>query len=247
MIFSPGGAHLSGWVPYRDGRPMTPRQQGRATPGPKPRLTRDEIVDEALRVLATDGPEQLSMRRLGARLGLTARALYGYFESKDELESALVARVMPAPPPVDPIGPWADQMRAYLLAVRDAFVGQPGAARLFALRSASGPVMDRAREYLLTLLRLAGLHEDDAIAALGALSRYLMGSVLIEAERRGADSEPVSDRFAHLPATEFPTLTAVGRRYAERNSQDSTHLGLDLMLAALSERDWTDGSGLGGP
>ena len=215
---------------------MTPHREGRATPGPKPRLTRDEIVDEALRILATDGPEHLSMRRLGSGLGLTARALYGYFTSKDELEAALVARVMPAPPSRQPDREWTDQLRDYLMDIRDAFVGQPGAARLFVLRSASGTEMDHAREFLLTLLHDGGLHGIEAVAALGALSRYLIGSVLLETERRAAGREPTADRFAGLSTREFPTLTAIGPHYADRNSKDSTSFGLDLMIGALETR-----------
>lgn len=212
---------------------MTVRQQ-RTPPGPKPRLSREVILDEALGILATDGPEGLSLRRLASRLDVTARTLYGYFESKDDLESALVERVMPAPPTVA-AGEWHDRLGGYLMEIHDAFVEQPGAARLFAARSARSGAMDRVREHLLTLLLDGGLNRADAIAALGTLSRYLMGCVVIEAERRtGTGNEP--NRFAVLPTEQYPVLRSFADEYAGRNSVESTRFGLGLILNALRGR-----------
>ncbi|MCV7102786.1 TetR/AcrR family transcriptional regulator [Mycobacterium palustre] len=204
----------------------------RIPPGPKPRLSRDEIVDEALQVLAVGGPDQLSLRRLGTRLGVTARTLYGYFDSKDSLESALVERVMPPPPPLDPNQPWDQQLRTYVMRIHDAFVEQPGAAQLFAAHSARSDAMDRVREYLLTLLVDGGLAHADAIAALGTLSRYLMGCVVIEAARR-AEAGVETNRFAGLSPETFPVLASFADEYAGRNSEESTRYGLDLILTAL--------------
>ena len=104
-------------------------RSSRTPPGPRPRFSRDELLDEALDILAVDGPDGLSLRRLAGRVGVTARALYGYFESKSALEAALVERVMPAPPPLDPNKSWHEQLRAYVMRIHDAFVNQPGAAR----------------------------------------------------------------------------------------------------------------------
>ncbi len=213
---------------------MASRQYQRIPPGPKPRLSRDDIVDEALQILAVGGPDQLSLRRLGARLGVTARTLYGYFDSKDSLESALVERVMPAPPPLDPAQPWHQQLRSYVLRIHDAFVEQPGAAQLFAARSARSSAMDQVREYLLTLLVDGGLGHADAIAALGTLSRYLMGCVVIEAERHAEVGVKV-DRFTTLPCEKFPVLASFADEYAGRDSEESTRYGLDLILAALRD------------
>jgi AcrR family transcriptional regulator len=214
------------------GRVTLSSRSSRTPPGPRPRFSHDELLDEALGILAVDGPDGLSLRRLASRVGVTARALYGYFESKDTLEAALVERVMPAPPPLDPDQPWHEQLRTYVMRIHDAFVDQPGAARLFAARSARSTAMDRVREYLLTLLVDGGLSHRDAIAALGTLSRYLMGCVVIEAERR-ANAGSEINRIAVLAPDEFPVLASFAEEYATRNSEESTRYGLDLIVAAL--------------
>lgn len=163
---------------------------------------------------------------------MTARALYSYFDSKDALEAALVERVMPAPPSLDADESWHEKLRTYVMRIHDAFVDQPGAALLFAARSARSPAMDQVREYLLTLLVDGGLGHSDSIAALGTLSRYLMGCVVIEAERR-TNADPELNRFAALSSDDFPVLASFADEYARRNSEDSTRYGLNLILSAL--------------
>jgi len=52
--------------------------------------TRRAILSGARRLLAAGGTETLTMRRLAQDVGLTATAIYHYFESKDDLVSAVV-------------------------------------------------------------------------------------------------------------------------------------------------------------
>jgi AcrR family transcriptional regulator len=50
----------------------------------------EEIVDAARELLEADGPERLTMRRLGERLGMRAPSLYKHVADKDELEVLLI-------------------------------------------------------------------------------------------------------------------------------------------------------------
>ena len=52
------------------------------------RLNRELIAREALKLMNEQGENALSMRALGARLGVSAMGLYTYFSSRDELVSA---------------------------------------------------------------------------------------------------------------------------------------------------------------
>ena len=53
---------------------------------------RDEILDAALDMIVDDGFDALSMRKLGARLGIAAKTLYNYFTNKDELYLCILMR-----------------------------------------------------------------------------------------------------------------------------------------------------------
>ena len=52
----------------------------------------DEIVDVALHLLESGGYEALSMRAIGARVGMRAPSLYKHFADKRSLEAALIER-----------------------------------------------------------------------------------------------------------------------------------------------------------
>lgn len=52
---------------------------------------REQAVAEARALLEEHGPEALTMRRLGDRLGIRAPSLYKHFPSKAALEAALMA------------------------------------------------------------------------------------------------------------------------------------------------------------
>jgi AcrR family transcriptional regulator len=55
----------------------------------RPPLQRDAIIAEARALIVADGLEQLSLRRLAARLGVTAPALYAHVRDKQDLLRAL--------------------------------------------------------------------------------------------------------------------------------------------------------------
>src|SRR5579875_2585707 len=75
-----------------------PRREGRAP------LSRDAIVDAALRVLDAEGMDGLSMRRVGEELGAGAASIYWHVQNKDELLQLVFERViseieLPVPDP----------------------------------------------------------------------------------------------------------------------------------------------------
>jgi AcrR family transcriptional regulator len=54
--------------------------------------TRDEILDQALDMIGSDGYDSLTMRRLGARLGFAAKTIYNYFSCKEEIYIRVLTR-----------------------------------------------------------------------------------------------------------------------------------------------------------
>jgi AcrR family transcriptional regulator len=54
-------------------------------------LSREAIVAEAREMIRSDGLDQLSLRRLGRRLGVSATALYAHIETKQDLLRAVAA------------------------------------------------------------------------------------------------------------------------------------------------------------
>jgi AcrR family transcriptional regulator len=55
---------------------------------------RDEVIDAAERVLEAEGPDAVTMRRLGEELGMRAPSLYKHVSGKQEIEAALQERAL---------------------------------------------------------------------------------------------------------------------------------------------------------
>jgi AcrR family transcriptional regulator len=67
-------------------RPAPPQQPARTRRSDRAL----DIVATALGILEVDGPEALTMRRIGADLGIRAPSIYKHFADKEALEAALI-------------------------------------------------------------------------------------------------------------------------------------------------------------
>jgi AcrR family transcriptional regulator len=60
-----------------------------ATAAPRTPLTRERIAEAALSMIDAEGLDALSMRKLGAALGVEAMSLYNHVRNKDDLHGAV--------------------------------------------------------------------------------------------------------------------------------------------------------------
>jgi hypothetical protein len=63
-------------------------------PDRRPQLTRQRVVAEALAVIAQDGAQAVTMRRLAAQLGVVPGALYHHVGNKEQLQDLLLDGVL---------------------------------------------------------------------------------------------------------------------------------------------------------
>lgn len=61
---------------------------------PKPKFTREEIVETALALVSENGMSALTSRDLGARLGSSARPIFTVFSSMEEVQEAVRSAAM---------------------------------------------------------------------------------------------------------------------------------------------------------
>ncbi len=217
-----------------------PRQRPLRAP-----LTREGIVDAALRVLERDGAEGLSMRRVAEELGTGPASLYWHVANKDELINLLVDRVaseIEMPPP-DPAR-WQQQLKDWMLQARQVFQRYPGVAGLTLGRIPVGPNLVRWTEWLLTLLRGAGI--PDRIAAYaGDLGALYLGATAYEEgmplpSPTGQDLAPEEimamfrDYYQSLPPDQFPNVHATLDELFSGGPDERFELGLDVIIRGLA-------------
>jgi AcrR family transcriptional regulator len=205
-------------------------------------LTRDRIIEAALRVMDTEGLEAVSMRRIAREVGVEAMSLYHHLEDKEDLLDGICEHVMAGFEFPEPVDDWAENCRKGARAWRRLLQSHPGVMRLFAEQR--GPVRSidsmRPMEFALRILRDAGLSDRDTAQAFHAFGGYIQGFVMMELGSIAGGSDEVhlkahAELAAALP-DEFATLEAVSPYFAECDADEQFEFGLDLLIRGLEAK-----------
>ncbi len=173
------------------------RQAGSAeTPARRVRLDRDAILAVAERVVAAEGLDALSLRRIGAELGADPTAVYRHFRDKDELLGVLADRLFEDAPALDPADDWRVRLRAELRHERSRYRVHPDVAALLARRPDDDPHLAAMNDRVLAILADAGLEPVAAARYFHAIENVVVGSGLYATLLEHADDPRVADRVA---------------------------------------------------
>ncbi|QGN32989.1 TetR/AcrR family transcriptional regulator [Microlunatus sp. Gsoil 973] len=207
-------------------------------------LSRELIVRTALGVLAAEGLEAVTMRRVAQDLDTGAASLYAYVQDKSELrelmlDEVLRAVVVPDPDPQH----WAEQLKTVGLDMAAAMAAHPGIARiaLETLIPTTPTVIDQM-DRLLGILRVGGLTDADVLAGSNALALYVAAGAYERGLRsiEGAAEEAririgrIKEYLAVVPEGRLPQLAALAPEMSRQD--DGFELGLDLLIAGLASR-----------
>lgn len=195
------------------------------------RLSRRRVLASALELVDREGLAALSMRRLGAELGVEAMALYRHAASKGELLDGLIEvlqleveeRRAAAEP--DSRAAWRAALHRIARATYEVCLAHPGAAPLLTTRMLDMPLARRPRAVLrqyatvLALLRDAGLDERRVALVFRAFLTWVHGY-------------PAVDLSLMESPEELPELRAVTAS-PERGGTEGLAAGLDALLDRL--------------
>lgn len=175
----------------------------------RPQLTRERIVKTALEIVDRDGLAALSMRRLGAELHVDPMAIYYYVPNKEALLDAIVEAVMSE---IDlsvdhPEDSFEDRIMCAAIAYRDTLLAHANALPIVLSRGPSTPGSMRPVEFLIGVLREAGLPPTRAMAGMNALAATVRGTVAMIQNGQEPPSEAEIETLSALfPESEFPHL-----------------------------------------
>ncbi|MCI1207730.1 MAG: TetR family transcriptional regulator [Microbacteriaceae bacterium] len=149
------------------------------------RHNREDVLEAALRLLDTRGLPDLTMRALGAELGVQPGAIYWHFPSKQALLAALADRITdPVRAPAE--GGWASRARSVARSLRTALFSHRDGAELVASSDALGLGGRGPAEALAQIFATAGLPADAARAASEAVLHFCLGALQREQQRAQA-------------------------------------------------------------
>lgn len=216
----------------RTAPPVTDRRSQRP-------LNRGVILDGAVTLIEREGPGALSMRRLGATLGVEAMAIYHHFGSRDELLTAIADRLLSPLHELECSDDWRDVCRAFATALRDIAVARPATFQLLGLQPFDTPVSLEPVERLLGVLVAHGFGAAEALAIYRATVSYARGYALAEATGFTVDATRPDGRrrLACLSPGEFPILGGRARELAALDADAAYDLGLRALLRGLADPD----------
>ena len=206
-------------------------------------LTRDRIIEAAVRLMDREGLDAVTMRRLGRELGVEAMSLYNHVQDKDAVLRGILARVLadfelPREPDLD----WIERVRQMARTFRELLLRHPGVIPL--LSEKSGPITDpRALvpiETALRTLRDAGLSEPGTIHAYRAVVGFVVGSVALEVagflNPGDAGASHLEEMATSIPIERFPHIIQLLPAMHDCDPADEFEHGLDLLLTGLRTR-----------
>lgn len=207
----------------------------------RPALSVDRIVEAAVAVADRGGLSAVSMRHVGAQLGVEAMSLYHHIRGKEALLDMLADWIFAQISLPEPEQPWQPAMVMRAESARAVLSAHSWALGLTESRSNPGPALLRHHDTILGCLRHNGFPVPLATSAFSAIDSYVHGFVLTELTvpiETAQDTEQFVEAL-QLSAHQYPNLAAliteqvVGARYTYG---DEFAFGLDLILDALEVR-----------
>ncbi|MDN3259928.1 TetR/AcrR family transcriptional regulator [Streptomyces sp. CSDS2] len=218
-------------------RPPIPHK----TTGRPARITREEIIRTARRIVTEDGVGRLTMRRLATEIGSTPMALYHHVRDKEELllllldDYATRSLRRPDPLPTDP----HERILGAALALHDVLAACPWIVEVLTADDLMSTSALWFVEQIVAGLTDCGLTLDQAVHAYRAIWYYTAGEILVRAtasRRRTTDARATyRDRvFTDLDPAELPHLSQVADRWAGLTAEDTYEHGLRALLNGFS-------------
>ena len=186
-----------------------------------PKLTRERVLDAALALVDDEGLDALSMRRVGAALGVEAMSLYHHVPSKAALLDGVHERVLLSVEEPPRSSSWRAYARHQALALQAALLRHPHAVPLFATRPAATPASIERLGRHLEVLERAGFTPARAIMLVQLTLQLVVGHVM------WVTAPPAPVDYARAPA-------AVRRAArAPYDPDEELRRGLDALLAGF--------------
>ena len=210
-------------------------------------LTRDRVLEAAIRLADEGGIESLTMRKLARELGVEAMSLYNHVANKGDLVDAIVDLVVSEIDLPTTGEAWDVDIRTCAVSAHEALLRHPWACSLVlspgTMRTSPTPRL-RYMEWLLRRLREADFSPELTYHAYHALDSHILGFTLWQLghsistkDLAGGNLADLVARFIReLPAADYPYLAEHAQQHVAAPSGDGARefeFGLDLILDGL--------------
>jgi TetR/AcrR family transcriptional regulator, tetracycline repressor protein len=203
-------------------------------------LTREHILQTALRIMDEQGLDGLSMRKLAAELGVEAMSLYNHVKDKRDLLDGLTDLALASLPSPDSSLPWDTRLEALAQGLYEALLRHPALALV--LSAEQGFPRDihvlRAMDSAIAALGEAGLEPTQRVNAYRGLLALILGSVFAHTQglsktraQAQADWDQAGSRT--WEAATLPHLAGLAPAFTQTYAEDDFQFMLKAYLSYL--------------
>ena len=223
--------------------PPAARRSRPARAGREP-LDQERILEAAGKIVEADGAKSLTLRQLGAALGVDHTAVLRHFAGKDEILRALADRLLAdALTGFAPSPHWRSTLEDIARRVRAAFLDHPSLALIGATRVLRQPAEFRSADIVIQALLDAGLPPHHAALVYRAVVDLALAASALEAQTRLLDEvdrerDAAAWRREYLmaPPTLYPALATVAPDLVEIDDDTVFETAVALVLDSVASR-----------
>ena len=198
-------------------------------------LSSERIIQAAMALADREGLEAVSMRRVGAELGVEAMSLYRHVPNKDALLKGMHALMLTEVRHHDGAeGDWKERLRVVMQSLRHVYLAHPEIAQLAAKTTPREVAFIHFEQDLATMAD-AGFDPEEAGYALRSLLSFTTGFVMreIAALSRGPDRLEEESPSARRALADYPNLRASYPYLVGTKRAQAFEYGLERMLAGI--------------
>jgi AcrR family transcriptional regulator len=206
-------------------------------------LTRERIVQAALRIMDEEGLEAVSMRRIGRELGVEAMSLYNHVRDKEDILDSICEAVL-AEFRIPDADEWTEGARLAAREYRRLLLAHPTVITLMTERKRPFSTAEslRAYEFALEVFRTAGLSEADSVKAFHVFGGFILGFVTMELGLMVGGPEDEEHAMAHLEmarllaSADLPRMREAMPHFMDCDVEEQFEFGLDLLIEGIRAR-----------
>jgi TetR/AcrR family transcriptional regulator, tetracycline repressor protein len=202
---------------------------------PRQPLSRERIVDAAIALVDAEGLDALTMRRLGAELGMDPMAVYYYVPNKAALLDAVVEAVMAEIDLGldDPSAATEERLVRAAQAYAKVLVRHRNALPLLLVRGPATPAALAPVELMVAILRCGGISPAHAVAGMHVLTAAVRGYAAIIANEMADPGHRDTEALVALASPEqFPYLSEAATQ-PHQDTQAAFEFGLRVIASGL--------------
>ncbi|UYM07723.1 TetR/AcrR family transcriptional regulator [Solicola gregarius] len=220
------------------------RERGRK--GPKPGLTLEAIVEQAIAIADAEGLSAVSMARVAKDLGFTTMSLYRYVDNKDELLQLMWNASSSGAPEIEG-DDWRSKLRSWAIGQWTMLEARRWILELPIVTPPAGPQALAWIEQAMAALDGTGLSDAESMGVVGLLSSYTLGEgrmaydAAVAAERGGQSYDYAAVLRAVAEEHTYPSIHRVAWSGEiddpEGSGEEESYLfGLEVILDGIAAR-----------